>query len=176
MSMRFGQNRSNLNRASEKIVFAIYPDLRKFAAVVADLDVDPDDLVQDALVAVLKSTSFDRLDNPLAYMKRVVVNLATSNRRRQARWKALRPKAVSPVDYHDEYPSDVGSLAGLGAVDKAALYLAEVDGYSHHEISEMLAISVPAVSKRLSRARRKLREEMMTDHSVIESMTSEAKV
>ena len=98
MSRRFGRKRTNLNQQAETVLSAVYPDLRRFAAVVADLDVDPDDLVQDALVAVLKKTSLERLDDPLAYLKRVVVNLSASNRRRAAVWKNLLPRAASPSD------------------------------------------------------------------------------
>ena len=35
------------------MVLALYPALRRFAAMTAPLEMDPDDLVQDALAATL---------------------------------------------------------------------------------------------------------------------------
>lgn len=167
MSMRFGRGRANLDQDAERIIVAIYPDLRKFAAVVADLDVDPDDLVQEALVSVLKSAQLPHVDNPLAYMKRAVVNRAMSNRRTAARRRDRLPKLVSPSVYNDQYPSDLAALAALSAQDRAIVYLAELDGYKHEEIAKMLNLNVPTVSQRLSRARRKLREELTNDREVV---------
>lgn len=46
----------NEGRADQLV--GIYPSLRRFAAVVGSSDMSPDDLVHDAIVAVLKS---DRL-------------------------------------------------------------------------------------------------------------------
>lgn len=158
--MRFGREPTNLTLEAENIVSAVYSDLRRFAAVVADLDVDPDDLVQDALVATLRRTSLETLDNPLAYLKRAVVNHSVSHRRRSARWKGLVPKLAVGNNYHDHYPSDLAALAELSATDRAALYLAEIDGYTHQEIGQMLKLSASAVSKRVSRARQKLRDEI----------------
>ena len=45
---------------------ALYPVLRRFAGVVADIDMDPDDLVQDALAKTLDRRSMSDLENPQA--------------------------------------------------------------------------------------------------------------
>jgi len=167
MSMRFGRSRAKLDSDTEQIIVSIYPDLRKFAAVVADLDVDPDDLVQDALVSVLKSAQLPNVNNPLAYMKRAVVNRAMSNRRWAARRKEHFLNETGPSAYNDQYPSDLAALAALSAQDRAIVYLAELDGYKHEEIGWMLNLSVSAVSQRLSRARRKLRDDLTDNQKMV---------
>ena len=40
--------------AESRIFADLYPSLRRFAAVVGSVDIDPDDLVQDALVRALR--------------------------------------------------------------------------------------------------------------------------
>ena len=59
----------------------LYPRLRRLAAVAAPLEVDPDDLVQDALVRVLRRGPLADLDDPGAYLAKVIVNLASNSRR-----------------------------------------------------------------------------------------------
>ncbi len=55
---------------SETLLFrALYPKIRRFAAVCASVDDDPDDLVQEALARALHLGSLDRLDDPLAYLR-----------------------------------------------------------------------------------------------------------
>ncbi len=50
------------SRVSDFEIFAdLYPKLRRFAAVVADLDMEPDDLVQDALAATLRRHDLSEL-------------------------------------------------------------------------------------------------------------------
>ena len=46
----------------------LYVELRRFAAFVADSDIEPDDLVQDALLATLKRYELSELENPAAYL------------------------------------------------------------------------------------------------------------
>ena len=62
----------------------LYEPLRRFAAVVGRWDVDPDDLVQGAFTKVLMCDPGDiRELGP--YLRRIIVNLATDERRRSTR-------------------------------------------------------------------------------------------
>lgn len=51
-----------------------YEGLRRFAAVTAPMDIEPDDLLQDALVRVLSRGPLSDRDNPVAYLRRTIVN------------------------------------------------------------------------------------------------------
>lgn len=142
----------------EELFRPLYPSLRRFAAVVAPLDTEPEDLLHDALVATLRRRPLAALDDPAAYLRRVMVNLAHNQRRRAGvRWKALRLLAASPPEATEHYPSDLSQLNWLSPLQRAVLYLSEVEGYRFAEVAEMVGCSEPAARMSASRARRRLR-------------------
>jgi RNA polymerase sigma-70 factor (ECF subfamily) len=147
------------------LVDELYPDLHRFAAVVAPWDVDADDLLHDALVATLGKRSLSELDHPAAYLRRVMINLAAGHSRRAgARKRALERLAASESTAGDPaYPSDMAELERLPARERAVLYLAEVEGYRFDEIARMIGCSPAAARKRASRARRRLRVELASE-------------
>ncbi len=142
----------------ESQIFAnCYPALRRFAAVVGPDECDPDDLLQEAVARALKHHRLDELTDPLAYLRRTIVNLASNERRRFAiQRRALRRLVPDPRDRTDDYPSDLGDLDSLSAAERAVLYLSEVDGYRFAEIGRMLGCSEAAARKRAMNGRRRL--------------------
>jgi DNA-directed RNA polymerase specialized sigma24 family protein len=62
----------------------LYPPLRRFAAVVAPREVDPDDLLQEAAARVLTKHRLTELNQPGVYLRRTMVNLASNHRRHHA--------------------------------------------------------------------------------------------
>jgi RNA polymerase sigma-70 factor (ECF subfamily) len=147
--------------ATDEAIFGReYPALRRFAAVVAPPEMDPDDLVQEAVSRVLRRGSLRGLDNPGAYLRRTIVNLAANERRRLGRWRRARIRSTPPAadDARPaEYPSDVADLLRLPPATRAALWLADVEGWSFDEIALLLGSTTDAVKARASRARRSLR-------------------
>ena len=143
--------------AHAELFRALYPGLRRFAAAVGPVDVDPDDLVQDALVRVLRRGSLNRLDNPLAYLRRTILNLAADRRRGLGRMRRAFRRVGAADTVHVDYPSDVDDLLALPPEVRAVLWLADGDGRSFDEIAEMLGCSVTAARTRASRGRRDLR-------------------
>lgn len=146
---------------------SMYPALRRFAAVVADLDMDPDDLVQDALISTLQRHSFDELDQPLAYLKRAIVHRASNQRRGAGRFRALLPRLGTEAAQPDVYPSDLGLLDELAPLDRAVIFMADVEGDSFERIATDLGMTPAAVRKRASRARQRLRVLLRPQISVI---------
>jgi RNA polymerase sigma-70 factor (ECF subfamily) len=147
------------------IVDELYTPLRRFAAVCAPPDLDPDDLLQEALVRVLTRRTLSSLDNPGAYLRRCIVNAANSHnyrmgaqRRAIQRWSASEQLSATPT-----YPSDLASLYALPVKERAALYLAEVEGYHFDEIAGLLGCTPSAARKRASRGRRRLRAAAATE-------------
>jgi DNA-directed RNA polymerase specialized sigma24 family protein len=69
-------------------LLAAYDAVRRFANVVADSDVDPDDLVHEALVRTLSRGSSDEIDDVAAYLRRAVLNVAANHRRSRGRHRA----------------------------------------------------------------------------------------
>jgi RNA polymerase sigma-70 factor (ECF subfamily) len=148
---------ARLDPADEQIVRRCYDSLRRFAAVVGPPVAEPDDLVQEALVRTLRVTPLHQLDNPEAYLRRAVVNIARNARRSTRRRDAalLRLRVVDSSS--DNHPSDLADLERLLPKDRALLYLRVVEGRSYAEMASELAMREDAVRARVSRATRHLR-------------------
>lgn len=140
-----------------RIFERLYHPLRRFAAVVGPIEVDPDDLLQEAVARVLQRKRLTELDEPGAYLRRTIVNLASNHRRRFATGRrALVRFAASSQSAGDVYPSDLGDLQRLAPRERAVLYLSEVEGYRYGEIAELLGCTEVAARKRALRARQRL--------------------
>ncbi len=142
----------------------LYGPLRRFAAIVRSPDMDPDDLVQEALVRTLARHALDELDDPPAYLRTVIVRLA-SNDRRGARRRRLALGRVQADDasLRVAYPSDLADLWRLDAAVRAAVYLAVVEHRSHREIAAVLGCTEEASRQRVSRALTRLRVELTSE-------------
>lgn len=145
-----------------QVVSEWYPSLRRFAAVAAPFDLEPDDLLQEALVAVLRRHRLTELDHPIAYIRKTILNAAAAHSRRMGRRRvAMRRYAASEASVATPaYPSDLTELYRLSPRERAALYLHEVEGYRFSEIASMLGCSETAAKKASSRARRRLAVEL----------------
>jgi DNA-directed RNA polymerase specialized sigma24 family protein len=137
----------------------LYDPLRRFAAVIGSWDVDPDDLVQNAFAKVLtkKSTDIRELG---PYLRRMIVNLATDERRRSTRTTvALRRIGPAPTTT-DTYPSDLEDLMRVQPRVRALLYLVEIEGQPIADAAETVGMSNSSARVALMRARRRLRGEL----------------
>lgn len=147
-----------------QVVDELYPALHRFAAVVAPWDLDGDDLLHDALVAVLSKRSLGELHHPGAYLRRVIINLAAGHCRRRGALKRALVRIQADHDCTGEaYPSDLEDLERLPPKQRAILYLAEIERYPYREIARMLECSEAAARKSASRARRRLRAELVSE-------------
>jgi RNA polymerase sigma factor (sigma-70 family) len=144
----------------ERLFAQLYEPLRRFAAVVKPPEVDADDLVQEALLRTLAIRRLCEYEDPAAYLRRTIVNLVSNQRR----WLGRRRRALArltPLSDEDAaYPSDLQELLRLRPLDRAALYLAVVEGRSYSEVADVLGSSEVAVRARVSRALRRLRVEL----------------
>ncbi len=144
--------------ADGEIFSALYLGLRQWAAVVAPNEIDPDDLVQEALTRTLAAKSLADLKDPSAYLRVVIVRLASNERRRlgRARRASARDAPVNGST-SPSYPSDLSDLEALEPEDRVLLYLTEVEGCSLREASEVFHRSQAALKMRRHRALRKIR-------------------
>src|SRR4051812_6161727 len=141
-----------------------YERLRRFAAVVGPQDVEPDDLVQEAFVRVLRR-GIDEVNDLDAYLRRTIVNLASNERRSWLRrQKALRCHGVAP-DTESVSFVDVGDLFALPADVRAVLWLAEVEGWDYRQIGDLIGCSEGAARMRATRARVALRAQISEEGS-----------
>lgn len=148
-------------RDADAEVFAqLYPSLRRFAGVAGPTDVDPDDLVQEAVSRALRARALSEMDDPGAYLRRAILNLAKNRRRSLARGRVARNRLAAQPDVQPEYASDLADLGRLEPDDRALLFLVEVEGWTYAAAGAQLQITEEAARTRASRARRRLRTEL----------------
>jgi DNA-directed RNA polymerase specialized sigma24 family protein len=142
-----------------RLVHDLYPWLRRFAAVVGPIEVEPDDLVQEALFRAMRKGSLTDLAYPTAHLKRCIINLSKDHaggavrRRRAAVAQAATGKA-----YTRAYPSDVIGLMDLPPQTRAVLYMREIEGRPFEEIAEIVGSTEKAARNCASRGRTRLRK------------------
>jgi RNA polymerase sigma factor (sigma-70 family) len=149
----------------DAVLFAsLYPGLRRFAAAVGPIEVEPDDLVQEALARALALGPLSGLGDPGAYVRTVVIRLAANHRRSLGRKRAafalLDPRARHTADV---YPSDLSDLAALDPRDRAVVYLSVIEHATADEIAALLGWSAGRVRMSKHRSLRKLRSELEDD-------------
>ena len=151
-----------IDQADAEVVRGLYAELRRFAAVVAPWDLDPDDVLHGALVRVLRTRRLRTLDDPGAYLRRAIVNHVRSElrrlRTRRLTLNRLRASTSEPTAV--PYPSDIAELMRLRPVQRAVLFLHDVEGFSFEEVADMMGISAGNARVTASRARRRLRSEL----------------
>lgn len=128
--------------------------------MVAPSEEDPDDMVQEALVKALELGGLSRLDNPGAYLRRTMTNLASNRRRQLGRGRRARRRLGGLARLDPVYPHDLAILDQLSPIDRAVLYLSDVEGWPAAEVATMVGLSDNAVRVRASRARRELRNTL----------------
>jgi RNA polymerase sigma factor (sigma-70 family) len=140
-----------------ELIRDIYPGLRRFAAVVAPVETEPEDLVQEALYRALRSGPLGRLEHPAAYLRRAITNLASNERRSLSRRRAAVIR-LNPADRErEQYPSDVEDLLRLPPRSRAAVYLRTVEARDYEEIAYHLGCRVSTARSITSRGLRRLR-------------------
>jgi RNA polymerase sigma-70 factor (ECF subfamily) len=151
----------DVDRADAASFVALYPALRRFAAVVAPSWIEPDDLVQEALVRVLRGGPIGRFEDPLTYLRRVIVNLVTDEHRATIRLTRIAPLVAGDTYARTvSYPSDLSFLDALTPIDRALLELVEVEGWKASDAGALVGCSAVAARARLVRARRRLRQTL----------------
>ena len=149
--------RSTMDEAERQLVTELYPTLRRIAAVAGPVEIEPDDLVQEALVRTLGKRRLTELDNPTAYLRATIVNLASNHRRRFARRRRAVARLSTDEGWVPSYPSDVEAILDLPPRHRAILYLVEVEGVPYAEVADQLGMTTVAARALASRARRKAR-------------------
>lgn len=154
--------------------------LRQIARRMNGGDIDADDIVQEAFVAVWRrapklladrTSGMDRAPFG-AYLTRIVVNRSIDRARRARFWRMIGIETAPEMA--DEAPalddalvarSEVAAVASdlqiLPARQRAAILLASSEERSVGEVAEAMGISIGAVEQLLVRARRTLRSRAL---------------
>jgi RNA polymerase sigma factor (sigma-70 family) len=138
---------------------SVYVAARRFAAFIAPAGVDPDDLVQEALVRVLARTSLGALAEPLAYLRTTMLNLVRNEHRRRGRESAALARVDAAAASEDHASSVVAtdivtrSLENLPPDSRALLFLVDAEGLSIAAAADVVGLTSAGARKRLSRVR-----------------------
>jgi DNA-directed RNA polymerase specialized sigma24 family protein len=149
--------RSSIEEWERELITSLYPSLRKIAAVAGSVDVEPDDLVQEALMRVLRKGPISDLDNPLAFLRKTIVNLASNQRRSLGRKRNALGRLSIEEGWSPSYPADIGAILDLPPRQRAILYLVEVEDVPYAEAAEQLGMTTAAARAMANRARKRAR-------------------
>ncbi|MEA3511724.1 MAG: sigma-70 family RNA polymerase sigma factor [Actinomycetota bacterium] len=157
--------RGTWSRRDARELRAMYERLRRFAGAVGPWEVEPEDLLQEALVRVLQGGSLSRLDYPEAYLRRTIVNLSHNYIRRRHNTDRVHAAIAETTGGEGEpsYPSDLADLLSLDPVARAILYLHDVERYSFPEVSDALGVPVGTCRQIASRSREQLRHQIQQE-------------
>jgi RNA polymerase sigma factor (sigma-70 family) len=146
-----------------RILFAeMYDRLRRFAGAVGPWDMEPDDLLHEALVRTLRLGPLTRLENPEAYLRRTITNIARNWMKRQGIARSAQHSVAARADAAAEpsYPSDLSDLLELDPIGRAVVFLHDIEGHTFAEVGELLGISEGNSRQIAVRARHVLRHQI----------------
>ena len=141
--------------------------LCRFAGVLSGDPALADDVVADVLGNAYERWSrIGELENPHAYVRKMVVNEYLSWRRRAVRTavRAELHELVEPVADHADVHADrhelLGELRQLPPKQRAALVLRYYEGLPFSDIADLLGCGENAVRSNVSRALQRLRIQL----------------
>lgn len=152
--------RASIDERERELIASLYPALRRIAAVAGSFDVEPDDLVQEALMRTLRKGPISDLDNPLAYLRRTIVNLASNQRRSLGRRRKALSRLAPEEGWLPSYPTDIEAILDLPPRQRAVLYLVEVENVPYGEVAEQLGMTTGAARAMATRARKAARASL----------------
>jgi RNA polymerase sigma factor (sigma-70 family) len=131
------------------------------------------DILQDAYLRLAQHQTLAAIDNPRAFVFRVVANLVIDHQRLSANRLPHDVDEETLQAIPEELPDPETSYQHrqrLEAINKAmeelpencrlAFYLNRVEGYSHAEVAERLQLSESMVAKHLARAMKHCRDRL----------------
>lgn len=121
---------------------------------------DAADVVAEAFVRVLSSSSWPDVDEPRSYLYRTVLNEVRMRHRSTMRRRARELRAASPEATHDAElrPEVLEALSILSPRQRAAVVLTYWEDLPPSEVAQRLRMSEGSVRRHLTRGRAKLRE------------------
>jgi RNA polymerase sigma-70 factor, ECF subfamily len=151
----------------ERLIAELRPKLHRYVARMTGSAIDGEDVVQDALIKALEAApQGEAIANPQAWLFRIAHNAAIDFLRRRARHDAVHAEEdldtmIDSAPTPEEQlvaASSLSTFPRLPVVQRSAVILKDVLGYSIEETGEIIAATVPAVKAALHRGRERLHE------------------
>ena len=149
----------------EEFVVAALPGLLRFGVVLTGDRHRADDLVQTALVKTMRRWRAIEHDQPVAYVRRAMVNAQLSGWRRGRRETGLPEgfdvaSRIDETSSYDDQDQLARALAVLPPRQRAVIVLRYYAGFSEAEIAETLGCAAGTVKSQASKALQRLRAEL----------------
>ena len=151
---------NHIGTAVEATLADLYPRLLRFAAVVGPVDVEPCDLVQEAVLKTLRAHPSLDVRDPGAYLRQAILNTAKNRSRSLARRRLALPRMATEQTMSDSFPSDLDDLMRLAPETRAVLYLTVVEQHTFAEAAAIVGCTERAARARSSRGLRRLRAQL----------------
>ena len=151
----------------DRLFATLRPKLHRYCARMTGSAIDGEDVVQAALVKAIEALPrAGMIERPEAWLFRIAHNAALDFLRGRARREAIfpdvDPEAVgdpgNPIEDRQTVAASLQTLMRLPAVQRSAVILMDVMGYSLQEIAPIVEATVPAVKAALHRGRGRLRQ------------------
>jgi RNA polymerase sigma-70 factor (sigma-E family) len=159
----------------DTFVSASVESLLRTAVLITWDDGEAEDLVQDCLLKVARRwPRVRRMDQPIAYARRILINLALDSKRSRVRRRAELEDDVDlpePVDAQDVLTELatrtelLDALAGLTPRQRAVLVLRFFNDLSETQTADVLGCSPGTVKSSASRGLARLREVLNAANS-----------
>jgi RNA polymerase sigma-70 factor (ECF subfamily) len=178
--VRFGASSSQDDQPSagfEELAMPLFDSLYNFAGWLVHNKTDAEDLVQEAYLKALRSfASFQPNTNFRAWMFQILKNTFLSSRSTLGRRTAVaieREESFSGLAATSASPELVlierssmnavrNAIEQLPVIFREVLLLCDVEDASYREIAEILSIPIGTVMSRLARARKAVRESLLS--------------
>ncbi|NBB22770.1 sigma-70 family RNA polymerase sigma factor [Runella sp. CRIBMP] len=150
------------DRQAQRLLFERYKRAMytKAFRILNDAD-HAHDVLQDAFVEVFRDLPRFRFESTLgAWIKTIVLHHALRRLKAERRWETLdEQRHDHPIEPPDHFTAEELETAIRRLPDgcRAVFLLAEVEGYRHNEIAELLGISEGTAKSQLNYAKKKLR-------------------
>lgn len=134
-------------------------ELVRFATGLVGPD-DAADVVADAFVKVLGSSTWETVEDQRAYLYRSVLNQVRMRHRSTMRRRAREMRTAGPEAVFDPEvrPEVMEAMGVLTTKQRAAVVLTYWEDLAPSEVAQRLGISEGTVRRHLARSRSKLRE------------------
>ena len=146
------------------------PGLLRLAYVLTGNRADAEDVVQDALSRALPRWSrISRVDDPDAYVRRMVVNAHTSwwrrFRRRESPVEEVRSTATASAPDLGEHDRVWRACLALPEAQRTAVVLRYYEQLEYAEIAELTGVREGSVRSRVSRGLAALKETLQEEQA-----------
>jgi RNA polymerase sigma factor (sigma-70 family) len=140
------------------------PLQRRLLMIVRDAEVAAD-LTQEAFIRAYQARADFDGRNARAWLFQIGVRGALNYFRRERLWRRVQSMLVRDDSFVPKADLDLWrAIDRLKPIERAVLLLSVLDGYTYHEIGQMLDVSPGTVGSHVSRGKARLRRALGATH------------